>query len=139
MTAGTALAALCVAPIVGLIAGLSLNVARPRAETAQLAGPQITEKLAGKSHLYCGPTQGWLVMNADGTARMEDSKFGKSTGRWWVKDNQMCRMWQLWPKQSFCTELTQLRGDVYRTGDGFVVYSFEQVTPTMTCATAAKS
>ncbi len=124
---------------VSLALPAALIGAPAQAGSAALSGAQIKRYFAGRSYLYCGRTSGWVRVNRNGTARLIDYQHGRSGGRWWIKGRKLCRQWSRWPKIVRCSTVTRVRKNVFRSGNGFKIYTYNRRPALLNCAMAANS
>lgn len=78
--------------------------------TAPLENGAIKALLAGNTFVYTGPTSGVVTYSANGAVSVNDEKYGRATGNWWVEKNRYCRTYPAW-------QSTKCR-KVWATSDG---------------------
>ena len=104
-----------------LAASLSFSAFTTSSYAKKLSGAEIKSLLSGKSFRYSGKTSGTSTYTSGGRMTVSDSKFGKLSGRWWVKGSSFCRKY---PRgKAKCMTIRSLGGGKYRNSSG---YTFSQ-------------
>jgi hypothetical protein len=101
-----------------LASGLALPAAAATAEPTSLAGDELRRAVSGKT-VYLNVSGFELPIHYAPDGRMS-GKMGAAaaslslhesasdTGRWWIKDHQLCQRWTSWmERKSYCYELTR--------------------------------
>ncbi len=63
------------------------------AQAQTLSGQQFIDTHSGKCISYWGESEGTQCFKANGTTSYNDKSYGKDTGTWTVKGNEMCVTW----------------------------------------------
>lgn len=67
------------------------------AEAQQISGAEFTSTHSGRCVAYSGPSVGTQCFAADGTTNYDDRSYGKDTGHWEVRGNDVCTNWKKEP------------------------------------------
>ena len=102
----------CVAFAIGATTALL-----PAFAATQLTGSQLIETHSGKCIDYVGPdSRGVQCFMADGTTVYDDKVYGKDTGRWSVRGDEMCESWSQDPGLS-CGPVAKIDDKTFTDGE----------------------
>lgn len=73
-------------------AGLVAALISP-AQANTLSANEIVTLHAGQCISYWGPTRGTQCFEANGTTTFNDRRWGRDTGQWEMRGNEMCVKW----------------------------------------------
>lgn len=106
---------------VGLAVGVSVADAKQR----YLSDTEIKKELTGKCNSYANEdSKGTICYKSNGWITYNDSEFGKGSGRWQVKNGQICEKYDDNPDDSGCSKVkTTSRDGYYLFDDGTMLRS----------------
>jgi len=86
------------------------------AQASTLTGQQFIDTHAGKCITYTGPSKGKQCYGADGSTNYNDQSYGKDTGTWSVRGNEICVTWKKDPGLA-CGPVSAAGGGKYTDGE----------------------
>jgi len=94
----------------------SLALFSAPAAAGAMTAAEFTASHSGKCIAYDGPTKGTQCYNADGSASYDDKRWGKDTGKWEIRGDEVCVNWAGEPGW-ISTGVTKTGDNAYTDGE----------------------
>lgn len=93
-----------------------LAVAPTTGMAQELTAAEVVALHAGKCVSYRGPSRGTQCFGADGSTNYNDRSYGRDTGRWEMRGNEMCVAWNKEPEWD-CGPIWRVDANTFSDGE----------------------